>query len=187
MWLDFTLYRAYGEAQQLRTGLLQTLHFDHIVGASPSVIRCLLVPGSGIRLTAAGLQDTMKIQYSPPGSNWRQMEETVILNWFNFLQECVFYLINNILEVTKLHVLNFTDSSESLGVNLGDVLAFMTGLRNIPPMGFDKPITVEFFAGERLPNASTCSLVIRLPRLLTDSNAFTIVFSILGTCGFGNV
>ena len=105
MWLDFTLYRAYGEGQQLRTGLLQTLHFDHIVGASPSVIRCLLVSGSGIRLTAAGLQDTMKIQYTPSGSNWRQMEETVILNWFNLLQECegaVFYLINNILEVKKL-------------------------------------------------------------------------------------
>ena len=65
----------------------------------------------------------------------------------------------------------------------------MTGLRNIPPMGFDKPIAVEFFDGERLPNASTCSLVVRLPRLLTDSNVFTekMVFSILGTFGFGNV
>ena len=88
MWLDFTLYRVYGETQQLKTGLLQTLHFDHVVGASPSVIRSLLVSGSDNLLTAGSLQDMMKIHYSPPGSNWCKMEETVTLNRFNFLQEC---------------------------------------------------------------------------------------------------
>ena len=81
-------------------------------------------------------------------------------------------------------MLNSTDRSESPGVNPGDVL-----IRNIPPMGFNKPITVVFFDGERLPNAFTCSQVVRLQRLLTYNNAFTekMVLSILGTLGFGNV
>lgn len=88
VWLDFTLYRVYGETQQLRNGLLETLHFDHLVGASPDMIRCLLVSGAVPPLSAASLQDMMKIQYSLPGSNLRQSEEAVTLNWFNFLQEC---------------------------------------------------------------------------------------------------
>ena len=81
------------------------------------------------------------------------------------------------------------DNPQSIGVTLGDVLAFITGLRDIPPIGFEKAVTVEFFDGERLPNVSTCSLVIRLPRQLTDAERFKekVVFSILGTCGFGNV
>jgi len=52
------------------------------------------------------------------------------------------------------------DNPQSIGVTLGDVQAFITGLRDIPPIGFEKAVTVD---GERLPNASTCSLVIRLP------------------------
>lgn len=81
------------------------------------------------------------------------------------------------------------DNPQSIGVTLGDVLAFITGLRDVPPIGFEKAIAVEFFDGERLPNASTCSLVIRLPRQLIDAEVFRekIVFSILGVCGFGNV
>ena len=67
---------------------MQTLHFDHLVGASPDLIRYLLVSGVTPPLSAAGIQDMMKIHCSPPGSNLRQSEEAVILNWFHFLQEC---------------------------------------------------------------------------------------------------
>lgn len=88
VWLHFTLYKVYGEIQQLKTGLLQTLHFDHLVGASPGMVRCLLVAKGALLLSAASLQDMMKITYSPPGCNLRQSEEAVTLNWFNFLQEC---------------------------------------------------------------------------------------------------
>ena len=67
---------------------MQTLHFDHLVGASPDLIRYLLVSGATPPLSAAGILDMMKVHYSPPGSNLRQSEEAVILNWFDFLQEC---------------------------------------------------------------------------------------------------
>lgn len=88
VWLDYTLYRVYGETQQPRSALLQTLNFSHMIEASPSVMRCLFVSGGLTALTPASLQDMMKIHYSPAGSNSRHDEETVILNWFNFLQEC---------------------------------------------------------------------------------------------------
>ena len=77
----------------------------------------------------------------------------------------------------------------TIGISLGDILSFVTGLRNVPPIGFEKQITVEFFDEERLPNASTCSIILRLPRHLVEEEEFKqkMIFSILGACGFGNV
>lgn len=68
-------------------------------------------------------------------------------------------------------------------------MGFVTGVREIPPMGFDRPLKVEFFDGVRLPNASTCSLCLRLPRQLVEFREFKekFVFSVLGAYGFGNV
>ena len=81
-----------------------------------------------------------------------------------------------------------TDDSETAGVTLQDILCFVTGVREIPPAGFGRRLVVEFFDEERLPNASTCSLCLRLPRHLTDFKVFKekFVFSVLGACGFGN-
>ena len=67
---------------------------------------------------------------------------------------------------------HFADNAETIGISLGDILSFVTGLRNIPPIGFEKKIMVEFFDEERLPNASTCSLILRLPRHLVEEEEF---------------
>ena len=50
-----------------------------------------------------------------------------------------------------------------------------------PPIGFEKQITVEFFDDEKLPNAFTCSLILRLPRHLVEEEEFKqkMIFSIL--------
>lgn len=59
----------------------------------------------------------------------------------------------------------------------------------MPPMGFCQPLKIEFFDDERLSNASTCSLCLRLPRQLVEYSDFKekFIFSILGAYGFGNV
>ena len=40
---------------------------------------------------------------------------------------------------------HFADDAETIGISLGDILSFVTGLRNVPPIGFEKQIMVEFF------------------------------------------
>jgi len=56
-------------------------------------------------------------------------------------------------------------------------------------MGFCQPLKIEFFDDERLPNAPTCSLCLRLPQQLVEYSDFKekFIFSVLGAYGFGNV
>jgi len=65
----------------------------------------------------------------------------------------------------------------------------VTGVREVPPMGFCQPLKIEFFDDERLPNAPTCSLCLRLPQQLVEYSDFKekFIFSVLGAYGFGNV
>ena len=71
------------------------------------------------------------------------------------------------------------------------VLAFVTGATSIPPMGFDRTITIRFISdkSKTLPTASTCSLVLYLPLSLADYEQFKQMmdFAILNTIGFGQV
>ena len=45
-------------------------------------------------------------------------------------------------EVLIRGIFFFTGNSDSLGVNLGDVLMFITGLQAVPPLGFDKSLRI---------------------------------------------
>jgi len=68
-------------------------------------------------------------------------------------------------------------------------LAFITGAREIPPMGFDKPLKIEFSHGQHLANAPSFSLTLRLPREIVYYDTFNDKFTltILGAHGFGNI
>jgi hypothetical protein len=48
--------------------------------------------------------------------------------------------------------------------NLSDILQFMTGLRNIPPLGFSKKISILFLDFSKvLPEVSACFYNLYLP------------------------
>jgi len=80
-----------------------------------------------------------------------------------------------------------SDDPEVTGGTLEDILPFITGAKEIPPMGFDQPLKIEFIHGQRQPNASTCSLALRLPRETVNYGNFKdkLMLSILGAHGFG--
>ena len=40
---------------------------------------------------------------------------------------------------------DFVDYAETIGISPGDILSFVTGLKNVPPIGFEKQIKVELF------------------------------------------
>ena len=77
------------------------------------------------------------------------------------------------------------------GLNLTDVLAFVTRATFIPPMGFPRQVSIMFIydTSKKLPGASTCSLVLRLPVALRDAEEFKerMEFAIKNSVGFGMV
>ena len=65
---------------------------------------------------------------------------------------------------------------------------FISGTDQIPPMGFDHPITVTFINEEKIPFVNTCSLYITLPRNLKEKEfKEKMDLAILGSVGFGTV
>ena len=75
-------------------------------------------------------------------------------------------------------------------ISLGDVFVFMTGGDTVPLHGFEKQPVITFFSDPgRLPNASTCTPALRLPRDLMEYADFKekMQEAILGSAGFGNV
>ena len=81
------LYSVYGELQQFRDGLLQTLQIEHLVHDHPDIVWSLLAHKQN-ELTAGYIQNLFEVQYSPKGSNDIRDEQAVIMNWYTFLMEC---------------------------------------------------------------------------------------------------
>ena len=52
VWLHHTVDRVYGEIQQLKDGIVNTLNFNHIIASNPQAARSLFVP-SNFHLTAS--------------------------------------------------------------------------------------------------------------------------------------
>jgi len=74
-------------------------------------------------------------------------------------------------------MINFFSGDELEGkskANLRDILKFITGLRDVPPLGFPKPITLIFTSDERkaLLEAAACFYVVTLPLCHTAKEVF---------------
>lgn len=78
-------------------------------------------------------------------------------------------------------------------VSLSELLVFWTGADAVPPMGFMKDLSVEFYPkvpGERrLPSASTCALCLWLPRGVVDEDEMGQLMSdaVMLSAGFGKI
>ncbi|XP_031565225.1 G2/M phase-specific E3 ubiquitin-protein ligase-like [Actinia tenebrosa] len=79
-------------------------------------------------------------------------------------------------------------------VSLADVLKFITGCTQVPPLGFSKKIAITFVHGcesgcKCRPTASTCALELRLPiHIKSFDDMVSCGVSMLKECfGFGNV
>ena len=187
--MHYVIYNVHTELTHLRNGLMQTLQMrkfaqDHAV----ELWSLLAISKEGNELTASQIQDLFVAVYSPKGSNARLEEERVMMFLCDFLQACEgnYSYGNNVLSNTKLYS---ADDHESVGVSLEDMMAFVTGESAIPAIGFDSTPKIFFTSEERLPEASTCSLSLTLPRCITTFEKFKDVMatSIIGCHGFGNV
>jgi len=81
-------------------------------------------------------------------------------------------------------------SAESMSkVTLEDIMAFITGAKEIPPLGFPTPLTIAFYDmldRQHFPTASTCDLRLWLPRgVEPDTLQQLMEEAVLGSHGFG--
>ena len=63
--------------------------------------------------------------------------------------------------------------SEVTGLELKDLLIFITGEDKVPPLGFDHLISIEFYDSDKiLPWTSTCILSLNFPRQIEHPTDF---------------
>ena len=72
-------------------------------------------------------------------------------------------------------------------LTLEDVLVFVTGADHVPPMGFEKRLTLSFDSNSLYPTASTCSLTLYLPTRFVEYEDFKtgMIEGIVSGFGFG--
>ena len=82
-------------------------------------------------------------------------------------------------------------SGEFLHIGLGDLLSFVTGADQPPPLGFRLSPTIQFTADHQhiLPKASTCTLTLFISVHLTEYERFKQAFdaALTSAHGFGLV
>ena len=105
-----------------------------------------------------------------------------------FAQEC-FNKIVEAMPVRSCYVVVVTDGESSL--SFSDLLQFATGADCVPPLGFEKLITVDFYERTMVnhyPSASTCDLRLWLPRGVDFETLKRLMEeAVMGGLGFGNI
>ncbi|KTF85310.1 hypothetical protein cypCar_00046275 [Cyprinus carpio] len=100
-------------------------------------------------LTAQDLIDVFSPHFAEEGSNHRRSEIRTYAWFRDFLLD---------VEGGEMQV----DQSKCL--TLQEVLAFASGLEELPPLGFKNQPIIEFIHTDRkFPEANTCDVVLRLP------------------------
>ncbi|ROI15246.1 G2/M phase-specific E3 ubiquitin-protein ligase [Anabarilius grahami] len=121
-------------------------------------------------LTRDEFRALFTICWSEEGSNLREREEDTIFCWE--------LLLNSIQE--KQSTITFQE-----------MLVFITGADSIPPLGFPGEPRIEFYTQEsrRLPFASTCGMVLFLPRGIQEEEELTDLLNtaLKGYLGFGKI
>ena len=200
--MEFVVVRSAHEMAQFQEGL-DTLHVASLLKLHPSTIEQLFTY-SCRQVTAHDLIHLLIPVYSPRGSNAREEEEAIILNWNDYLQDLEgveTLLVSRTRARTGCdtftrHIpgiigLFYSVAGTESEISPSSVLSFVTGSPTIPPMGFDRTINIHFIddKSKTLPTASTCSLVLRLPLALVEYQQFKQMmdFAIQNTIGFGQV
>lgn len=165
------LFSVYAEVEQFRKGMNMVGGFGDIVFENYAVFQTVLGNNQS-KLTSNIIKANYKVNFSEAGSNNKEKELETIYCFELFLQD-------------------LEEGEVDDDLHLSDLMIFMTGADCVPPLGFDNPISIEFYdhsdREKRLPWSSTCSLSLNLPRGITDPLAMR---GMMGRClkegqGFG--
>ncbi|XP_035990293.1 G2/M phase-specific E3 ubiquitin-protein ligase-like [Fundulus heteroclitus] len=127
---------------------LDCLKVAEAMRAHPDILRPIFVSGHA-QLTVQSMMTLFETVFSPPGSNARRRENLTLTFWRDWLIEV---------------------GDGSRAVTLQKILIFVSGVEQIPPLGFPHKPQIEFLhtpledgSRRRYPEANTCSVILRLP------------------------
>jgi len=90
-------------------------------------------------------------------------------------------------------LLYYVVSETNSELQLADILSFWTGADSIPPIGFAHKLHLQFYSQERserrLPSASTCAMVLWLPRNVGEPDTLwkLLTDAVSMSAGFGKI
>ena len=82
--MHYLVFTCKAELDQLKQGLSE-LGVLHLLHSYPALLRPLFAASHKPKLTADQVANTFVIQWSPRGSNQREIEEAVIFGWMEYL------------------------------------------------------------------------------------------------------
>ncbi|XP_064633584.1 uncharacterized protein LOC135491543 [Lineus longissimus] len=159
--LHYTVIRNRAQLEQFLDGM-KVLGLNRIFEQCPGTAKQIFCGGNKCA-TADDVYNLFTIEYSEEGCNNRKLEDDVMMSFLFFLADC---------------------KSGNLACSLEDFLQFLSGLRSIPPGGFDIPPRITFTNDKRLPSVSTCALELKLCRCEADFSE-RMVLGVLGAPDFG--
>lgn len=100
---------------------------------------------------------------------------------------CVYPMLN-------LYIIDLSTENQTT-FSFEDLLAFITGADHVPPLGFSKDLTLQFYNQDvgmlsaRLPHTSTCAMELYLPRSIACPSALSdlLTRAINASLGFGDM
>jgi len=165
------VFSFHAEIEQFKQGLNSIGQFGDTVMSNDKVFKVVLSKDSNEKLSFLSMKKMIQVNYSLSGSNDKGGEDKTMYCFDTFLQDL--------------------EEGEVDDLSLRDLLVFITGADSIPPLGFDDPITLNFYDQQkgitRLPWASTRSLTLYLPRGFEDTDEFKHLMSttLINGVGFG--
>ena len=169
---SFIVHRCKASVDQFAAGIKAIPGVFKKMQENPHAFALLFTWQDVDKFDANNLRQICKFAYSPVGSNYRSMEEETVLSWEEMLDSV---------------------GAGDGGFTASDLLMFITGLRQPPPAGFARNITIKFFTQEsnqrRLPYASTCALELNIPRNIENVMEITnlVKDAISQGLGFGKI
>ena len=84
---------------------------------------------------------------------------------------------------------NSSGGTEKYDITLEDIMSFVTGMPEIPPLGFRPPPTILFQNTSIFPSANTCSNQLHLPlkEMTFEEFKYSMTYGIVNTAGFGKI
>ena len=80
-------------------------------------------------------------------------------------------------------------TTSTFEITFDKILAFATGARSEPPLGFGNQPSIAFQNFSPFPTANTCANVIKMPLqgMSFEKYSYCMSYGILNTAGFGRV
>ena len=161
----FCIFACKAELDEILLGL-DSFQLTTVIRRHPKAFLPLFTFLQPAAKTASSLEAIFTPKFSPQGSNRRVLEEEATFFWISILAE-------------------IEGHASDLEFSFEDILIFVTGAADVPPMGFSPSPTIEFCDEIKYPIASTCSNVLTLPlNQAYEEFKDNFVFGILNSHGF---